>query len=518
MTLGNGMKIGLLSILIAAILFFHGCTGNKSDHINVRNALAKDNAIPLVIAGSGLAGLTAGVYGARGMVRTVVIQGSKPGGLLMDTTEVENWPGERTIMGPALVGKIRKHAQDLGVEFMEDSIESIDFSSWPYRIQTENGTVLHALSLIIATGATPLYLGIPGEQEFLGRGVGTCAVCDASFYKNEDVIVVGGGDSAIEEALQLAQYAKSVTILVRKDRMRAAPRMQARLKDYPSVKVIYNIEVLKVVGNEINVTGLEIFDNKTQKSSFMPINGFFLAIGHSPNSKIFSSNIIKTRLDEKKFSFFGYQIGLPKSEIIHYLGTKMLQGTYLETDDKGYIKTIGRTQATSIPGVFAAGEVEDSRYRQAIVEAGRGSSAALDALAFLTDIGFTPAIAVQLDKKVVQEERPLGEAKKLDLMGSLDELKNFTESSVPVFLDFYTDSCGPCKQMMPIVESVAQQFEGKMRFFKVNAEKSTDLVEKFFVYKVPCFIILEKGKLLARYNEMMNRNELIGFINQFIHE
>lgn len=464
---------------VSLLLLVQGCMWTRAEHsFNLQEALGFENVIPLVIIGSGSAGLPAAIYGARSMIKTVVIKGPLPGGLLTQTTDVENWPGESLIMGPHLIGNMEKHAHKLGVEFMHDTVIGIDFSSWPYTISTDSGKDIRALSIILATGATPFTLNIPGEQEYWGRGVGTCAVCDAAFYKNEDVVVVGGGDSAVEEAIQLAQYAKTITILVRKDKMRAAARMQQRLKGYPNISVRYNVEVQKIVGDEQHVTGVELLDTKTNTVDHMAVSGLFLAIGHTPNSLLVKGAVA--------------------------------------TDDKGYVLTQGRTQETNIPGVFVAGEVEDNRYRQAIVSAGRGASAALDAVSFLTELGFTPAMATQFKGILPVQELKVHE---LAALNSLADLEKVTQADDGiVVLDFYTDTCPTCLQMMPLVASVAPEFAGKVQFFKVNAEHAVDLARKFFVYKVPCLVVIKKDKLLARYHETMNRQELMDFVQQFVDE
>ncbi len=478
-TLTTLTRIFCVALLAGAVLGVHHCIGNKTEHAAFaidETVLSQKNIVPLAILGSGNAGLAAAIYGARGMVKTLIIQGSLPGGLLTQTTEVENWPGERTILGPTLMGKIRAHAMELGAEFLEDSVERVDLSTWPYVIYTEDGKVLHALSIIIATGAAPITLGIPGEQEFWGRGVGTCAVCDAAFYKGEDVVVVGGGDSAIEEAIQLAQYAQSVTILVRKDNMRAAPRMQDRLKGYPSIKVMHNVEVKKITGNDLHVTGIELYDNQTGQTQAIPINGLFLAIGHTPNSAIFKPTV--------------------------------------KTDANGYILLEGRTHATNVPGIFAAGEVEDNRYRQAITSAGQGVSAALDALNFLSEVGFTPSVAARMDIFSVADR---GVYKELPQLANLRALELESAQGL-VVLDFYTKTCASCNQMMPVVAATAQQFAGRVKFFKVDAEEAEEIAQKFFVYRVPCLVVLKDGVLVARYNETMNRKELTDFVEKFLEE
>ena len=298
----------------------------------------------------GPAGLSAAVYGGRAGFNVLVFEGSMPGGLLTQTTMVENWPGNIEIMGPEVIKNLKAQATKWGAKFSLDLVEKVDFTQWPFKLETADGHVIYALSVILATGATPRYLGIPGEKEFWGRGVTTCAVCDAPFYKGEDVVVVGGGDSAAEEAMQLAPYAKNITVLVRADKMRASVAMQNRLKEFSHIKVRYNVQIKEVLGNDVQVTGITLLNNKDNTTEHMPISGVFLAVGHIPNT-VFLKDAIKL-------------------------------------EPSGHIHLPDRTQQTTVKGVFAAGDVADDRYRQAGVSAGHGISAALDATFFLNEIGF----------------------------------------------------------------------------------------------------------------------------------
>ncbi len=322
--------------------------------IDIAQLEDKNNIIPIAIIGSGPAGLMAAVYGARESVHTVVIEGGTPGGLLTETERVDNWPGGIGLLGADIVNDVKKQALYFGAHFLSDTIESVNFNQWPYVLHTEEGKTLHALTVIIATGATPRRLGVPGEQAYWGRGVSSCALCDAPFYKDEEVFVVGGGDSAVEEALALASVAKKVTILVRKGRMRTAVSMHKRLKGYSNIAIRYNTEVQKMLGDDTGITGVELFNNKTGKITTESIGGVFLAIGHLPNSTIFHD--------------------------------------YIETDQVGYIKLVGRSQATRLPGVFAVGDVADPIYRQAGVAAGHGIKAAIEAVKFLRNIGCSQSL------------------------------------------------------------------------------------------------------------------------------
>ncbi|MCL4419092.1 MAG: thioredoxin-disulfide reductase [Patescibacteria group bacterium] len=294
----------------------------------------------VIIIGSGPAGLTAAIYTTRANLKTLVIAGGKWGGQLMLTTLVENYPGfPEGIQGPDLMMAMKKQAERFGTEFIDSDFASGDFSppaGGPFKI-TAGGKTYEGKSVIIATGADTKWLGVPGEQEKIGKGVSSCAPCDAFFFKEKNVIVVGGGDSAMEEAIVLANFASSVTLIHRKDNFRASQIMQDRAKKNPKIKFLLNTEITKILGEE-KVIGAEIKNNKTNEVSKMDIDGVFVAIGHIPNTKVF-------------------------------------QG--VELDEKGYIKVRDHTK-TNIDGVFVAGDVHDGHYRQAVTAAGYGCAAALE--------------------------------------------------------------------------------------------------------------------------------------------
>lgn len=452
--------------------------GEKKDYsLDITQAIGKTNIVDVAIIGSGPAGLSSALYTSRFARKTLVIGGNNQGGQLMLTSHVENWPGIEKIMGPDLMGKLRTQAAHFGPLFLADSVERVDFGVWPFVIATENGSVIHALSAIIATGASPKKLGIPGEQDYWGRGVTTCAICDAPFYEEQEVIVVGGGDSAIEEAIQLASYVKKVTILVRSNKMRATPAMQKRIVGYPNIEIRYNTMIEKILGDTIHVTGVDIVDTVTKQKGHMSITGVFLAIGHEPNSKLFSP--------------------------------------FIDVDDAGYIELLDRSQQTSLPGIFAAGDVEDHVYRQGGVAAGNGIKAAIDADRFLTAIGLDKQVEEKLASNYFKVEKK--ELKELPKITSLQEYENIVmDEKLPVILDFYTDTCPSCLQMLPVLASVAKEYEGHARFYKVDAEIAEDLVDKFSVFRVPCLIIIKDGSLVARYNEAMGKKELVELVEKIL--
>ena len=304
-----------------------------------------------IIIGSGPAGYTAAIYAARADLNPVMYTGLEPGGQLTTTTEVDNFPGyPKGVDGPTMMSELKEQAERFGTKVEIDFISKVDFSKDKggiHKLYTQNGDEIKSKTVIITTGASAKYLGLPSEQRLIGGGVSACAVCDGFFYKNQDVAIVGGGDTAIEEATYLAKICNSVTMLVRKDYFRASKAMQNRLSNYDNIKVLFNHEVMEVLGENV-VVGLKIKSNLTNDVSELKITGLFLAIGHSPNTDIFKGIV--------------------------------------DMDDSGYILTDKTSTKTNIPGVFAAGDVQDKDYRQAVTAAGTGCMAALDAERYLQEI------------------------------------------------------------------------------------------------------------------------------------
>ena len=304
-----------------------------------------------IIIGSGPAGYTAAIYAARADLNPVMYTGLEPGGQLTTTTEVDNFPGyPKGVDGPTMMNELKEQAERFGTKVKIDFISKVDFSKDKggiHKLYTQNGDEIKSKTVIISTGASAKYLGLPSEQRLIGGGVSACAVCDGFFYKNQDVAIVGGGDTAIEEATYLAKICNNVTMLVRKDHFRASKAMQNRLSNYDNIKVLFNHEVMEVLGENV-VDGLKIKSNLTNDVSELKITGLFLAIGHSPNTDIFKGIV--------------------------------------DMDDSGYILTDKTSTKTNIPGVFAAGDVQDKDYRQAVTAAGTGCMAALDAERYLQEI------------------------------------------------------------------------------------------------------------------------------------
>ena len=305
----------------------------------------------VLIVGSGPAGYTAAVYAARAMLEPLLIQGIQPGGQLTITTDVENWPGDASVMGPDLMARMEGHAKAMGAEVVADHIAALDLSRRPFRATSDSGTVYTCDALILATGAQAKWLGLPSEEHFKGFGVSACATCDGFFYRGQEVAVVGGGNTAVEEALFLTNFASKVTLIHRRDALRAEKILQDRLFRNPKVEVIWDHEVAEVVGahQPRGVEGLRLKHRETGAEREIAVKGFFVAIGHAPASELVVN--------------------------------------WLETHHGGYVVTKPDSTATSIPGVFAAGDLTDHIYRQAVTSAGMGCMAALEAERFLAEHG-----------------------------------------------------------------------------------------------------------------------------------
>ncbi|MBC7797485.1 MAG: thioredoxin-disulfide reductase [Pyrinomonadaceae bacterium] len=323
----------------------------------------------IIILGSGPAGLTAAIYAARANMSPLVVEGPQPGGQLTITSDVENYPGfAQGIMGPELMNEFRAQADRFGTQFLETWIDRIDLSKRPFTLYgktskdaPEISQTLTAETLIIATGAAAKWLGIPGEAPapdgLGGYGVSACATCDGFFFRNKPIVVVGGGDTAVEEATFLTRFASKVTLVHRRDSLRASQIMQQRAFDNGKIDFLWNTEILEILGTkETGVSGIKIMNNQTNETSIFPCEGVFIAIGHKPNTELFKGS--------------------------------------LEMDEIGYLKTFKSSMATNIAGVFACGDAQDSYYRQAITAAGTGCMAAIDAERFLENV------EMEIDEKV----------------------------------------------------------------------------------------------------------------------
>ena len=313
----------------------------------------------VLIIGSGPAGYTAAVYAARAMLEPGMVAGPQPGGQLTITTDVENYPGFPEVMGPDLMDKFKEHALKFGTAFYEDMITDVDFSSKPFVMKSESGKTYTADSVIIATGAQAKWLGLPSEDKFQGFGVSACATCDGFFYRDREVVVVGGGNTAVEEALFLTNFASRVTLVHRRDSLRAEKILQQRMFDNPKVEILWDTTLEEILGDDqpLGVTGVRLKSTKTGEVYDRATHGVFIAIGHKPSTDIFKGHVVM--------------------------------------NEGGYITTAADSTATNVPGVFAAGDVSDEVWRQAVTAAGLGCMGALEAERYLAELDAAKPLAVE---------------------------------------------------------------------------------------------------------------------------
>ena len=303
----------------------------------------------LIIIGSGPAGLTAGIYAARANLDPVIIEGKNPGGQLISTTLVENWPGEKSVMGPKLMANIKEQALALGCTFLPGSVTAVDFSKPPFLLKTEKGD-LYTQTTILACGATPKKLKVPGEDTYWGKGVTTCAICDGAFYPDKEVIIVGGGDTAMEDALFMSKFTQKITIVQILDSLSASHAMKERVLKKPTINILYNSTVSEIKGDGEKITGVTITNKKDNSTTSLPAAAVFIAIGFRPNTGFLEEQV----------------------QLTDY-GHVALFNEHFKT-------------GTSVKGVFAAGDIADPRYRQAVTSAGTGCMAALDAENYLSSL------------------------------------------------------------------------------------------------------------------------------------
>lgn len=417
-----------------------------------------EEEVPVVILGGGVAAMTSATYLARGGITPVVITGPYPGGAILQSTSVQNWPGEMDIIGHELAGKIQKQAQKSGATFLPEIVVQVDFSKRPFTITTQklyqNGVkkrVIKAHSCILALGATPNFLGVPGETGERGywlRGVYNCAVCDGALYKGKTVAVVGGGDSALTEAQYLSNIANKVVILVRKEQFRTVEeKRKSEILKRPNIEVLYNTSIQEIKGNGQKLTHL-VLNNKKE----LPVDALFLAIGSKPNS-----DLLKGQVD---------------------------------LDEKGYV-ALKNHQETSIPGVYAIGDLVDPDFKQAITAAGDAAKAALQAQKFLSTYQ-----AEKKDDSISLLLKPVS----IREVSSQEELeKEIKTSKVPILVYFSSPSCFPCRTFSLFYEEWSRELGNKIKFLKVDAAHGLELFQKYQVTSVPSvFVFDEKGAVIRK--------------------
>lgn len=429
----------------------------------------------LVIIGSGPAGYTAAIYAARANLKPFMFEGYQagglPGGQLMTTTEVENFPGfPKGIQGPQLMDLMKTQALRWGAELVTEDVTSVDLSQRPYVIRSDEREV-KAHSLVIATGATAKRLCLPSEEKFWSRGISACAICDGAtpIFRSAELAVIGGGDSAAEESVYLTKYGSHVHLLVRKGEMRASKAMQDRVLNNPKITVHWNTEVVDVFGEANHMKGVQIKDTQTGETSELHVKGLFYAVGHSPNTSLFKGQI--------------------------------------DLDDVGYVKVKPGSVETNVAGVYAAGDVQDHEFRQAITAAGTGCMAAMLAERWLSAQGLaqefhqTPeaeVVEAPVTRKTDDEQAAEFNLESTHHVGGYALRKLFHESDRLIMVKYSSPTCGPCHTLKPILEKVVDEFNGKLHYVEIDIEQDPDIAEQGGVAGTPTIQLLKHKGLVTQ--------------------
>jgi thioredoxin reductase (NADPH) len=413
----------------------------------------------VIIVGSGPAGYTAAIYAARAGLEPLVIAGSvTAGGALMNTTEVENFPGfVEGIQGPELMEVLQAQAERFGAEILFDDVTALSLDGPVKTATTGLGKEYRAKAIILATGSAYRELGLPDEKRLSGKGVSWCATCDGFFFRDQHVVVVGGGDSAMEEATFLTRFASKVTVIHRREELRASKIMADRAMNDPKIEFVWNSAVVGLEG-EASLTGVRIKNLQINEESTLSATGMFVAIGHDPRSELVSGVV--------------------------------------ETDSAGYVQVLGRTTATSLDGVFACGDLVDSRYRQAITAAGSGCAAALDAQHFLDGLADVESRSGVADV-VVPLVAPAAAAPATPIAATEDTFAaEVLQSQIPVVVDFWATWCGPCRAVAPLLDELAVEYAGRIKIVKVDTDAHPKLAMAYGVTSIPTMNFFKGGELV----------------------
>jgi thioredoxin reductase (NADPH) len=457
-----------------------------------RSPMATPTVENLVIIGSGPAGYTAAIYAGRANLKPLVFEGFQagglPGGQLMTTTEVENFPGfPAGITGPQLMTQMKAQAERWGAELVTEDVLHVDFSQRPFLIRGEEREV-RAHSVVIATGATAKRLGLPDEANFWSRGISACAICDGAtpLFRGAPLVIIGGGDTAAEEALYLTKYGDHVNLLVRGDKMRASKAMQDRVLSNSRITVHWNTEALNVVGNEQHMTGVQVRNRQTGEESLIEAKGLFYAIGHTPNTSLFKDQ--------------------------------------LDLDDVGYIVTKPGSVETSIEGVFAAGDVQDHEFRQAITAAGTGCMAAMLAERWLSFNGLAqefrhvPVEEPNEEKTAHQAEEVANEvdSTKTRHVGGYALRKLYHDSDRLILVKYVSPSCGPCHTLKPILNKVVDEFDGKIHFIEIDIEEDPDIAESAGISGTPTVQLFKHKDKVAEVKGVKQKSQYRELIESYL--
>lgn len=420
----------------------------------------KPNLIPVAIIGGGPTGLAAAIPLARSGYQTVVFQGAKPGGELADAQIVENWPGVAKMSGAAAMAKLEEQAREFGTQLVPLVVDSVEITSWPYKISLNNGTHVYALTVIIATGSTQRMLGVEGEKTYWGKGVFSCGLCDGHYARGKHASIVGGGDIAIQRALQLLPEAEHITLVVPGQRMSAHKSMQEKIKGQPTISVLYSKEVQEIVGDENGITNLLLKDTATGETTSLSTSCVFLSTGLTPNTELFKDKLS------------------------------------IDADGCLMLKNCSQSQNTSIEGIMAAGTVSDPIYRQIASITGEGTKAGMDALSWLSKWGFDSTLRPLLTQnKYIPPRIPHPLIKHI---ATMRELKSALKDQKPILLEFYSPGCPSCRKMEGPLTSLAEQYKTALTVYKIDKDKLYSPIELYDINLIPAFLLMKNGKEITR--------------------
>ncbi len=466
--------IGSIICSIAFGLYYLTSKPSKQSSFSVSSLLKEKNLVPVVVIGSGPAGLSAALFTARANFKTIVIAGQQEGGQLMEAAYVENWPSKKKMSGSDMMRDLKEQAEQFGAKVITAYVDYVDFSTFPFTLHLNTGEILKALSVIVATGGSQRTLPIPGVKEYWGKGIGVCTICDAPFDKGKEVVVIGGGDAACDKALQLAAFAKQVTMLVRDKEMRAADIVQGYVKNTKNIAVRCDVAVEKIIGANGRVSALELRDAQSGKNETMPIQSVYFALGFDPNSQLFK--------------------GL------------------LQLNKNGYVVLHENIQKTSVDGVFAAGNIEDPLYQKASVAAGAGARAGLDAIQFLQEKGFTPTVAEALKNVLYVEHKNCKNG--ILTPSTQEELQKIFAEHDTLIIDFYARTCPVCKMLAPYFQQACAQMGESVTFASFDIQNSSEIVKQFNIESTPTLIFLKSGKEVARSIALRSLKDIVDFVQK----